>query len=168
MQFRIRVGLVSLFASLMYACQPPLPIPATLYTPEVVGVVTAVTPGAGRITMFTLTDGTVVTIDGAKFTNVKGSGNASVGDLLLTDHASTWLSSLRISTNVDAPPGYFDLPNSGIDDGDYIKLTNGLRLPKAAQFDRGLALGTPGTEYGIPGLTFCVDASGAVTRYGMY
>jgi hypothetical protein len=133
---------------------------------EVVGLVTAVTPGAARIRMYTLSDGTVVTIDGAKATDVKGSGNASVGDLVLTDHAGTWLSSLRISTNADAPPGCFGLLVSGVDDGDYIKFTNGLRLPKAAHFDHGLALGTFGTEYGT-GLTFCVDASGAVTRYGI-
>lgn len=138
MQLRLRVGLGSLLLSL-YACQPSLPIPATLHTPEVAGGVSVVAPGNWRITIFTLADGTVVTIDGAKSTVIKGSGNGSVGDLLLTDQTSTWLSSIRIDKNADAPAGCFDLPDSGIDDGDYIKFTSGLRLRKAAGFDSGRA-----------------------------
>ena len=103
-------------------------------------MINAVDRGPGRVTMFTLADGTVVTTDFAKATVVvKGSGNASVGDLLLTDHTSTWLSSLRINSNADAPAGCFDLPNSGVDDGNYIKFTTGLRLRKASDFDPGRA-----------------------------
>lgn len=167
MQLRLRVGLGSLLILWLSACQTPVPIPATLYTPEVAGIVTAVTPGPARIRMYTMTDGTVVTIDGAKATEIKGSGNASVGDLLLTDHTSTWLSSLRTASPGVAPAGCFYLPAAGVDDGDHIKFTNGLRLPKAAQFDPGLGHATPGGEYGIPEFAFCVDASGAVTKYGV-
>jgi hypothetical protein len=104
MQFQLRAGLDSLSLILMSACQPALPIPQTLHTPEVVGVVAVVTPGANRIRTFTLTDGATVAIDGAKSTEIKGSGNASVGDLLLTDHTTSWISSLRLNSN-DAPAG---------------------------------------------------------------
>jgi hypothetical protein len=162
MQPRLRAGLASLSVFLMCACQPAVSIPASLYTPEVAGVVSAVTPGTGRTSTFTLTDGTVVTIDGARSSVVKGSGNASVGDLLLTDHTTAWMSSLRIDTNADAPPGCFDLPNSGVDDGDYIKFTNGLRLRRAADFDPGRA---QNGVYQIPQVGFCVNSSGAVTKY---
>jgi hypothetical protein len=49
------------------------------------------------------------------------------------------------------------------DSPDHIKFTNGLRLPKAATFDPGL--GHDGV-YQLRGVAFCVDSSGAVTRYG--
>jgi hypothetical protein len=166
MQLRLRAGLVSLGAILLSACQPALPIPATLHTPEVVGVVAAVTPGADRITTFALSDGATVTIDGAKSTVIKGSGNGSIGDLLLTDQASSWMSSLRVNSNADAPAGCFDLPNGGVDDGDYIKFTNGLRLRKAADFDPGIARQSTNGLYDYPQVTFCVDSTGSVASYG--
>ncbi|MEO8437692.1 MAG: hypothetical protein ABI562_04475 [Chloroflexota bacterium] len=166
MQPRLRAGLASLSVFLMCACQPAIPIPATLYTPEVAGVVSAVTPGDKRVTTFTLTDGTVATIDGAKSTAIKGSGNASVGDLLLTDHTSSWMSSLRMNSNADAPEGCFDLPNSGVDDGDYVKFTNGLRLRKAAGFDPGIAGQSTNGLYDYPQVRFCVDSTGSITSYG--
>lgn len=125
-------------------------------------MVTAATRDAGSITMFSLADGSQVTLDGAKYTYINGGGNASVGDLLLTDQAATWMSSLRINRNADAPPGCFDLLEGGIDDGGYIKFEGGLRLPKAADFDPGAA---QNGVYQIPLVGFCVDSSGAVTKY---
>jgi len=157
---------VSLSAILVSACQPTLPVPATLYTPEVVGLVATVTPGAGRITTFALAHGAMVTIDGARATVIKGSGNASVGDLLLTDNTSSWISSLRLSSITDAPAGCFDLPNAGVDDGDYIKFTSGLRLRKAVNFDPGIARENTNGLFDYPQITFCVDSTGAVTTYG--
>jgi len=166
MQLRLRVGLGSLLILFLSACQPAVPIPATLYTPDIAGIVTVVAPGNGRIIMFTLADGTVVTIDGAKSTVIKGSGNASIGDLLLTDHTFTWMSSLRISGNIDALAGCFELRNSGVDDGDYIKFTNGLRLRKASDFDPGIAHESKNGLYDYPQAAFCVDAAGVATSYG--
>lgn len=61
-----------------------------------------------------------------------------------------------------APAGCFDLPNSGVDDGDYIKFTNGLRLKKGTNFDPGRA---QNGIYQIPQVGVCVDSSGAVTKY---
>ena len=126
----------------MCACQPALLIPATVHTPEIVSIIAAVTPGADRIGTYLLTDSATVTIDGAKSTVIKGSGNASVGDLLLTDHASSWM---PIATEFGRrqSPGCFDLPNAGVDVGDYVKFTNGLRLRKLSTSIQGSHVRTP-------------------------
>jgi hypothetical protein len=162
MPFWRRAGPILLIAVGLFACQPSVSIPATVYTPTIAGVVATTTQGPGRTNVYTLADGTSVTIDYAVTKALDGSGNGSVGDLLLTDDSSAFMSSLRIDPNPDLRPGCFGLRENGVDDGDHIKIANGLRLPKAADFDQGQA---HDGVYQIPLHAFCVDDIGEVTLY---
>lgn len=164
MQSRLRVGFAPLlaFALTLAACQPSVVIPPTLYTPTIVGVVAATTQGPGQTTVFTFADGTTATVDYAIAQVLDGSGAGGAGELVLTDGLSTFVSYLRLDPSLDAPPGCFGLRANGLDDGDHIKIGNGLRLPKAAAFDPGQA---HDGVYQIPLHSFCVDSEGEVTLY---
>lgn len=73
---------------------------------------------------------------------------------------------LMLPLREDIRPGCFLIEDKGRDEGDRILFDNGLRLPKAADFEAGY--NDKGRTGGGPAgrARFCTNASGEVVTYG--
>jgi hypothetical protein len=127
----------------------------TSYTPEVVGIVAAseqLPDGSFRIT---LRDGRSQIVDTHKARGVVGGGVAQVGDLFLAGSTpEPW------DARLFGRDPCFSIGGGGTEEGNFITTDVGLRLPKAADFDRR---GYIETQHRFDGAGFCVNGSGEVT-----
>jgi hypothetical protein len=140
------------------AWAPPLSIPSTLRTPELVGVVETVEPRSGP-PIIRLADGT--TYDPTGGTLIVRLGTLEAGSLLLAGTQPTrWYAHLR-----EFAPGCYALSSRGRDDGTTVVTEVGLRLTKAPGFS---APNDPDGVYDRPGDIFCLGPDGLVTGYGLF
>lgn len=130
----------------------------TFYTPTIVGVVEGqheIQDGSQRVTRLTLVDGRTIDVDTMTRRIVYGGLLPLEGELLLAgDEPDAWIARL---------PGRdpcFEIGGRGTEQGDFIATAVGLRLPKAAVFDRRHY---HETEHEFNGAGFCVNALGEVT-----
>jgi hypothetical protein len=138
------------------ACHAPGPLPTDnpthVYDPEVVGVIASIREIEGGVT--------VVLDDGRNVRIATGTpsiaGRISEGDLLFygEEDGKAWYGT---ATPRDEP--CFKLEGTAIDEGRLIRFSSGIRLPKAPDFDPGVA--TDG-EYAWVGHFLCIDRSGEV------
>lgn len=127
----------------------------TYYTPDAAGVVDRRADLPDGSSEITLADGTTVAVDPREQLIVLGSGLPDRGELLLTGTAPRpWVARLT-----GADPCFW-VGGSGSEVGAYVETDAGLRLPKAADFDRRHY---HETEHRFTGAGFCVDAQGRVS-----
>jgi hypothetical protein len=130
----------------------------TVYTPEVAGVVVAreQLDGTGQSSRITLRDGRSQVVDKGKVKGIVGSGLVpNVGDLFLAGSTpEPWVAGLF------GTDPCFSIGGGGTEEGDFITTDVGLRLPKAADFDRRDYIET---QHRFDGAGFCVNGSGEVT-----
>jgi hypothetical protein len=127
----------------------------TSYTPDIAGVVLRHESRADGTDFFVLADGRELTIDIDSQPIVYGAGLPSAGELLLAgDDPKPWVARL---------PDYGDcfwVGGRGREEGAFISTAVGLRLAKAADFDRAhYAAG----DHEFNGGGFCVSPAGEVT-----
>ena len=139
------------------AGDPPLDIPSTLRTPELVGVVETVEARSGQ-PFITLVDGT--TFDPTGATTIVHRGTLAPGSLLLAGTQPTpWYAYLA-----EFMPGCYALVSRGRDDGATVVTEDGLRLTKASGFS---APHDPDGVYVRPNDQFCLGPDGLVSGYGL-
>lgn len=155
---RQRARLLAVFlVVLVGACggQPKIPTQA--------GVVRAIEATPTQAARYVLDPGEVV-IDIGKDVQLYGGGSPQVGDLLMVgvDGQDTWFIVIRPGAPMANDRPCFPLSLTGVDRGDAIDTSIGVRLPKAADFDRG-----PDTDgkYNEQPHLFCLDEHGAIYRW---
>jgi hypothetical protein len=133
--------------------------------PATVGVVTEVERLAGRSVAYHVASGEVAEVD-LVTADLTPEGGAGEGMLLLTGtrgSGRTWLIALYPNTAADVPPGCFQLVATGVGSGGSIDFSNGLRLPKAPNFDPG---SVANDQYNLERVAFCINERGEVLSYG--
>jgi hypothetical protein len=149
----ITLGLLGLAAGAVVAF---VLLASTTYEPTIAGVVVRRDAIDGSTTRFVLDGGEVVDADLVEARIVRGGSLPDIGDLLLAGSGTRpWIARL-----VDHGSGCYWAGGRGTEDGERIRLPDGLVLPKAEDFDRAHY---HETEREFNGAGFCVDASGAVT-----
>jgi hypothetical protein len=127
------------------------------YTPDFAGVVRHNENQPNRTHVFTMTDGRVFEVDLESRPIVYGAGLPNARELLLAGEVpKPWVARL---------PGRepcFEIGGSGREDGNHIATAAGLRLPKAANFDRA---DYHETEHEFHRGGFCVNAAGEITGF---
>ena len=170
--------LVGTAAIMIAACgdgrgDPP-PSPTSAFEPEVISLIGVVEHDAtGR--RVTLVDRTALTLDdpsSARLTN--GSGQIVPGDLVLAGSGDppTWWTALSLKYGIvpSGAPASAEFPDRGcwsmhggaFDEGDAIHFSNGLRLPKAKDFQVAMTY-VPNPFPARASDSFCVDRNGTVT-----
>lgn len=139
------------------AGDPPLSIPNTLRTPEIVRVVDAVDLRPGP-PLVRLQGGDTYDPTGAIL--LIHSGSLAVGSLLLAGtQPAPWYAYLE-----EYVPGCYALVSRGRDDGTTVVTEDGLRLTKSPGFS---APHDPDGKYVRPNDQFCLGPDGLVTGYGL-
>jgi hypothetical protein len=139
------------------AWDPPLSIPSTLRTPEVVGIVDAVEPRSG-LPLIRLVGGD--TFDPTGAIPIVEEGTLAAGSLLLAGtQPAPWYAYLE-----EFVPGCYALVSRGRDEGTTVVTEDGLRLTKAPGFS---APHDPDGVYVRPNDQFCLGPDGLVTGYGL-
>ena len=139
------------------AGDPPLSIPNTLRTPEIVGIVESVDSRTGP-PLIHLVGGNDYDSTGA--VPIVEIGKLEAGSLLLAGaQPASWYVYLRRYA-----PGCYALITRGHDEGTTVVTEDGLRLTKAPMFS---APHDPGGLYVLPNDQFCLDPDGLVTGYGL-
>ena len=140
------------------AGDPPLSIPSTLRTPEIVGVVGSLAPGSGVRPLIRLVGGT--TFDPIGATPIVHRGTLAAGSLLLAGtQPAPWYAYLE-----EYVPGCYALVSRGRDEGTTVVTEDGLRLTKAPGFK---APHDPNGVYVRPNDQFCLGPDGLVAGYGL-
>jgi hypothetical protein len=146
-----RLGFALVLLAGFAACQAG----RTFYVPDTAGVVETRERQADGRELLRLDDGRQVTVDTKTQLLVLESSIPEPGDLLLAGVVPRpWVARL---TGADP---CFLIGGSGTEDGDAIEVDAGVRLPKAAEFDRAHY---DESEHRFNGGGFCVNAAGEVT-----
>jgi hypothetical protein len=130
--------------------------------PALAGVVQAIEPLQGQDERYVLETGDVV-INQSRDDQLypPGHGSARVGDLIIagTEGHATWYLVIGAGPPSAAGKPCFWLSVTGVDRGDSIDTSIGIRLQKTADFDRG-----PDTDgvYNEQPHEFCLDERGAI------
>jgi hypothetical protein len=140
------------------AGDPPLSIPSTLRTPEIVGVVDGLEAASGVIPIIRLVGGD--TYDPTDANLIVYRGTLASGSLLLAGtQPAPWYVYLE-----EWVQGCYALLSRGRDEGTTVVTEDGLRLTKAPGFS---APHDPGGLYVRPNDQFCLGPDGLVTGYGL-
>lgn len=151
-----RAGLPLVLSVLLTGCPGPATLPTgapdRVYDPELVGVITSIQEVEGGVNV-ALDDGESVRIATG---TPSIAGRISKGDLLFYGERDgrAWY-----ATAYPGDETCFVLQESAIDEDALIRFSSGLRLPKAPDFDPGIA--TNG-EYARIGHFLCIDRHGEV------
>ena len=154
----------------------PPPSPTSAFEPAVISLIDTVENDATSHRVV-LVDGTTLTLDfydpsSARLMN--GSGQVVPGDLVLAGPGDppTWWTALSLKYGLvpSGAPSSAEFPDRGcwsmhggaFDDGDAIHFSNGLRLPKAENFQVAMTY-VPNPFPARSSDSFCVDRDGTVT-----
>ena len=154
----------------------PPPSPTSAFEPAVISLIDTVENDATSHRVV-LVDGTTLTLDfydpsSARLMN--GSGQVVPGDLVLAGLGDppTWWTALSLKYGLvpSGAPSSAEFPDRGcwsmhggaFEDGDAIHFSNGLRLPKAKNFQVAMTY-VPNPFPARSSDSFCVDRDGTVT-----
>lgn len=134
--------------------------PDIVCTPTVAGVVTDVNQEPIGEAIYTLEDGTEVHVAQQREASRFGP-QPTVGDLLMYGESEECGAFLARAVPRDRPssPGCLGISDVGLDDGAFVVLESGLRLPKAAGFE------TQASYEGMRGGLFCLNEQGEVVFF---
>jgi hypothetical protein len=168
-----RAAAILAFLASASACRPGASEPSEALVPTSVGVVVELEqlPTKGRTFAYRLESGATVEIDLAEADVISPPGGAGVGWLLLSGTKASgqaWIIALPSDPVAESHPGCFRLTATGIGNGAFIDMSNGLRLRKAQDFEAEIPPDLASAErYETERFSFCLNSNGEVSSYSV-